>query len=137
MKGLLTGLIAVALWSVASAAGAVANDTASTRYGAVGLDPKSLFVGFVTGVANADDALARLEVTCDAAGATCTEAHAFHDQCAALARAASSSATDALGLSVHDTRAAAQQGALAECQKNGGEGCNIHDTYCAPADLDE
>lgn len=103
-------------------------------YGAVALDPKTGFVAFSDSANTADEAMATAMSLCEKNGANCTESHGVHNGCAALAR---SSDDETYGISIHDTRQAAQDGAIKACADNGGSGCNIHDTYCSPKGLDE
>ncbi len=128
-KGLLVLLMGLVLL------GAAPTDVAAQEnYGAVGLDPSSGQVAFITSQPSADAALTALKALCQENNVDCRDTNSFHDQCAALAR---SSDDHTYGLSIHDTRVMAQERAVATCQSNGGSGCNVHDTYCAPADLDE
>jgi len=116
---------------LSSGVSAVADDGV---FGAVALDPKSGFVAFADAAMTRAAALAEVSAECSAHGADCSESHAFQNACASLAR---SSDDKAYGISVHDTRAASQEGAVKACADNGGSGCNIHDTYCSPEGLDQ
>ena len=103
---------------------AAADDDA---YGAVGVNTKNGFVLFVT-EATKDAAERAVEEGCERAGEDCDVKHWYTGACVALARSAND---DSYGLSIKDTRAEAQQDAVKVCAEHDGQGCNVHDTYCA------
>ena len=113
------------------AAAAIAQDGA---YGAFAIDSKTGFVAFAYGMGSEDEALDKVKAECASQNANCDTSAPVHNACVALARSANDTA---YGLSVHDTRAEAQERAIASCSDNGGTGCNVHDTYCSPEGLDQ
>lgn len=86
-------------------------------------------VGFADG-ADEDAVKAKALAECKTSGATdCQVGLSGKDICISLARATS---RKRLGLGAGSSRAESQKEAMNECAKNNAEGCNIHDTYCAP-----
>ncbi|WP_244629721.1 DUF4189 domain-containing protein [Martelella limonii] len=71
---------------------------------------------------------------CGKGGASdCSIAFSGSDMCVSLARATSK---PAFGIGAGSSRQSSQDEALAKCAEGGAEGCNIHDTYCAPSNLE-
>lgn len=105
----------------------------SADYVAAALSKSTGTVGFAVND-NADAARNMALAECQSSNAPdCEIALAGTRMCISLARATS---RPALGLGAGASRASSQSTALSECAKNGAEGCNIHDTYCAPKTLD-
>ncbi|UOM35611.1 DUF4189 domain-containing protein [Acuticoccus sp. I52.16.1] len=128
---LLRMLLLVALGAVLPATTAAADDNS---YGAVGVDPHNASVVFITEKASRNQAMDAVQALCQEHNMTCEVTKPFHDGCASLARSTDGST---YGLGFEATPASSQTTALDECTKEGGTGCNIHDTYCSPANLGE
>lgn len=72
--------------------------------------------------------------TCRESGADdCKGAYVGTDMCISLARSAD---RQAFGLAAEPSREASQAEALGQCEKQGGTGCSIHETHCAPSSME-
>ncbi|MBJ3774236.1 DUF4189 domain-containing protein [Acuticoccus mangrovi] len=120
----LTVLLAVA----GAATGAHA-----AEYVAVAGDKATGTFGFVSGAPSKQDAEEAATAECAKDSDNCEGIAVFDHGCVSLARSADDKT---YGLYLSKSRAGAQQGAVKECSESGGSGCNVHDTYCAPTDLD-
>ncbi|MCS0497833.1 DUF4189 domain-containing protein [Ancylobacter sp. MQZ15Z-1] len=120
---LKTTLVAAAILVAAPAAAQQSN------YVAAAYSKDTGNVGFATG--HSEDSVKTTALSeCQTGGASdCVVAIAGPDMCISLARATNK---NRLGLGGGATRADSQSKAMSECAQNDAQGCNIHDTYCAP-----
>lgn len=88
-------------------------------------------VGFAEATSEAD-AKSKAVSECAKGASDCQIMLAGSNMCISLARSADDKS---LGLGGSGTRAGSQDEAMKECAVDGAEGCNIHDTYCAPDSL--
>lgn len=127
MKRMLGALVLAA--ALMSATSVRADDD---TYVAAAYSKTNGVVGFFVGVgeqATQDAAMAE----CKGSGVDdCQLALSGTNMCISLARATNK---NAFGLGKGATRAESQSVALSECAENNSEGCNVHDTYCAPESL--
>ncbi|MEW5423373.1 DUF4189 domain-containing protein [Amorphus sp. 3PC139-8] len=71
---------------------------------------------------------------CKSSGASdCELAFAGTNMCISLARSADEKS---LGIGAGSSKSKAQDEAIKQCGDDGAVGCNLHDTYCGPTDLD-
>lgn len=103
-----------------------------TSYVAAAYSKTNGVVGFAEGGSD-DGVRAKAMAECQTGGASdCEVAFSGANMCISLARATS---RNRLGLGAGSSRAESQNAAMSECAKTGAEGCNIHDTYCAPSSI--
>ncbi len=126
MKKFLEMVVVAAIWALPAAAFAGSNV-------AVAYSSSTQDVGFAE--ADSESAASDKAMSeCGKGGAgDCEIAFSGADMCVSLARATSRAA---MGIGAGSSRQASQDEAMVKCAEGGAEGCNIHDTYCAPSNLE-
>jgi hypothetical protein len=102
------------------------NECNKTLYGALAYDAESGAVGWSYDFDNQDDAEQKALSGCSESSSNCKVVYDFWNSCAALAAASDGRYSIEGG----DNEDGAQSRALAACQQNGGEGCEIRVWSC-------